>query len=72
MIAPGTPAAVIAWLTAASSRCARASFICFAVSDEAAELVADDCGGVDLSAQPEVASSTAVTAGTIIRVVIAS
>jgi hypothetical protein len=64
-------AAVIAWLTAASSRCASASFIGFAVSEVAGGLVVDDCG-FDSSAQPDVATSTtAITARAIIRALIA-
>jgi hypothetical protein len=62
----------MAWLIAASSRCARASFNGFAASDEAGGLVADDCGDVDSSAQPDAASSTAVTARAITRALIAS
>ena len=59
---PGTPAAVVAWLTAVSSRCAKASVIGRSTSDEAGGALADGCGDVGSPAQPDAArSSIAVT-----------
>ena len=66
-----TPAAVIARSMAASSRCARASFIGFAASGTAGGLVVDDCGDVDSDAHPDITSSTAVATSASIRELIA-
>jgi len=71
-IDPGTPAAVIAWLTAESSRCATASSTGFAASDEAGAAVVDNWGDPDSPAHPEAANSTVVTAKAITGALIAS
>ena len=52
----------MAWLTAVSSRCAKASVIGRSTSDEAGGALADGCGDVGSPAQPDAdRSSTAVT-----------